>query len=109
MTDVKRRVKIYDKIMDQVVKDTKTGCWIWQGSTSGKHEPGKTGRGYGRISIDGATMSVHRVMFTHAFGIIPHKKQIDHTCRNRLCCNPDHLELVTHKQNCKRRDKRCKM
>jgi hypothetical protein len=101
-----RRTRILDKLWSKTVVDLETKCWLWQGPTSGKHEKGKTGRGYGRIQVDGATMAVHRVSFTHFFGIIPHKKQIDHKCNNRCCWNPDHLELVTHKQNCKRRDKR---
>jgi hypothetical protein len=25
--------------------------------------------------------------------------QLDHLCRNRLCCNPDHLEPVTGSEN----------
>lgn len=56
------------------------------------------------MCLDGQTVAVHRVIFTHFFGFIPGKKQIDHKCRNRLCCNPDHLELVTHKENQRRRD-----
>ena len=58
------------------------------------------------MSVDGATMAVHRVMWAIQNGPIPHKKQIDHLCGNRLCCNPTHLDLVTHKQNQRRRDKR---
>src|SRR5437868_13613506 len=75
-------------------------CHIWTGPTSG------TGRGggYGRMSLDGQTVATHIVAFTHYYGFIPGKKQIDHLCRNRLCCNPAHLEMVTHKQNQRRRD-----
>lgn len=25
--------------------------------------------------------------------------ELDHLCRNRRCCRPDHLEPVTHKEN----------
>ena len=92
-----RRNRIYMHILDNC-KDV-DGCLVWQGATSGDMSKRPTGGGYGRVSIDGATMAVHRVVYTHYFGIIPHKKQIDHTCGNRLCCNPDHLELVTHKEN----------
>lgn len=79
-----------------------TPCHIWQGATSGT-----TGRGhgYGRISVNGHTSAVHRVVYTHFFGYIPPKKQIDHLCNIRLCCNPDHLEMVTHKENQRRRRK----
>ena len=88
--------------MARIKIDPLTDCWEWQGTDSG------TGRGggYGRMSLDGATVAVHRVMYTLFHGYIPGKKEVDHTCRNRICSNPKHLELVTHKQNCKRRDTR---
>lgn len=57
------------------------------------------------MSLDGQTVAVHRVVYTNFFGYIPGKKQIDHKCKNRKCCNPDHLEMVTHKENQKRRRK----
>ena len=94
-----RRRKIYLRIVEgsEVNGD---GCWVWQGADSG------TGRGggYGRMSLDGRTVSVHRTMFQIVHGPVPGTRQIDHTCRNRRCCNPDHLELVTPKENARRRD-----
>jgi hypothetical protein len=105
MSNYMRRQNIIARIEANCVTDAQ-GCYVWQGRTSGKNRP--TGGGYGRMELGGVSMAVHRVVFTHYFGIIPHKKQIDHTCTNRLCCNPDHLEMVTHKQNCRRRDKRKK-
>lgn len=98
----KRRHSIFEKIFQRLSFSNPTGCWEWTGSTSG------TGRGggYGRMSLDGQTVAVHLVMFTHFFGYIPGKKQVDHLCNNRLCCNPMHLELVTHKENQRRRDQR---
>lgn len=97
-----RRDEIRARIMARVRIDSETGCWIWTGQTSG--ENGR-GRGYPRMALDGQTVAVHRVMFTIEHGYIPGKKQIDHKCRNRLCVNPDpdHLEMVTHKRNQKRR------
>ena len=44
------------------------------------------------------------VMWANEYGFIPGKKQIDHKCRQRRCVRPDHGELVTHRQNQKRRD-----
>lgn len=82
------------------------GCLLWLGPTSGTPKAGKTGRGYGRVSIDGGTMAVHLVSFNIHEGPVPPGKQVDHTCSNRRCFEPSHLELVTHKQNCKRRDER---
>jgi hypothetical protein len=51
------------------------------------------------MSLDGHTVAVHIVMFVNFFGLVPGNKQVDHECNNRKCCNPDHLKLVTHKQN----------
>lgn len=59
------------------------------------------------MSLDGQTVAVHRVTFTLVNGYVPSKKQIDHVCRNRLCVrpHPDHLEMVTHRENMMRRDR----
>ena len=99
-----RREQIREKIMARVVVDPVTGCWIWQGPTSGSKGRGKN---YPRMSLGSQTVAVHLVMWTNEHGYIPGKKQLDHKCRNRLCVNPDpkHTELVTHKENQKRRDR----
>lgn len=100
--------RIYDKveILDKgyVVNNKPSPCHIWTGSDSG------TGRGggYGRISLNGQTVAVHIVAYTHYYGYVPSKKQIDHLCNQRACCNPEHLELVTHLQNQRRRANRAK-
>jgi hypothetical protein len=98
-----RRADIRARVLANVRIDEETGCWLWTGPTSGENGRGK---GYPRMSLDGQTVAVHRVMFTIEHGYIPGKKQIDHKCRNRLCVNPNphHLEMVTHKRNQKRRD-----
>ncbi|QDH84126.1 HNH endonuclease [Achromobacter phage vB_AxyP_19-32_Axy12] len=79
-------------------------CHLWQGPTSGNGRGG----GYGRMSLNGHTVAVHLVVFTHYFGYIPGNKQVDHLCNQRLCCNPQHLELVTHLTNQRRRAARSK-
>ncbi len=99
-----RRLEIHKRIMERVFIDPVTGCWIWQGPTSGSKGRGKN---YPRMSLGSQTVAVHLVMWTNEHGYIPGKKQLDHKCRNRLCVNPDleHTELVTHKENQKRRDR----
>ena len=95
------RETIIERIKSNIIVEGE--CWVWQGGNSGEGKG--AGRGYGRISIRGYTSSVHRVMYICEYGYIPNKIQVDHLCNNRLCCNPKHLEAVTHKQNCRRRDK----
>ncbi|EKF43997.1 hypothetical protein NA8A_04275 [Nitratireductor indicus C115] len=98
-----RRERIRRKIMARVeVVDTGylTACHLWTGPTSGEGRGG----GYPRMSLDGQTVAVHKVSWTNEHGFIPGRKQIDHKCRQRLCVRIDHLEMVTHLQNQKRRD-----
>lgn len=97
-----RRDRIRQKIRENVKIEDRghdTPCHIWQGGDSG------TGRGggYPRMSLDGQTVAVHIVSFVNEHGYVPGKKQVDHLCNQRMCCNPDHLEMVTHKQNQKRK------
>lgn len=96
-----RRTEIEKKVYANVHICPTSGCHIWKGPDSGK--TGR-GRGYPRMNLNGQTVAVHRVMYTHVHGYIPGKKQIDHTCKNRRCVNPNHLEMVTHKENQRRRD-----
>lgn len=74
-------------------------CRIWDGPTSGNGRGGD----YGRMSLDGGTVAVHIASWTNEHGLIPPRKQLDHLCRRRLCVNDEHLELVTHKQNQRRK------
>lgn len=107
-----RRNEIIERIYERVEvvdtgyvhEDMPSPCHLWQGPTSG------TGRGggYGRMSLNSQTVATHLVVYTHYFGYIPGKKQIDHKCNNRLCCNPAHLEMVSHLRNQRLRAKRAK-
>lgn len=104
-----RREHIFQRIMDRVVigPDVLHGhpCWLWTGPTSGNNDGTHNSRGhsYPRMSLNGETVAVHRVMFCHAYGYIPAAKTIDHECRNRRCVNPAHLSLVSLKENARRR------
>ena len=37
---------------------------------------------------------MHRAIWEMRFGKIPEGHEINHKCRNRGCCNPDHLEVL---------------
>lgn len=76
--------------------DTSGDCWLW---TAGKHS-----RGYGQFYLDGKDVRAHRAAYEHYIGPIPDGLEIDHLCRVRECCNPAHLEAVTHAENVRRGD-----
>lgn len=64
------------------------GCWTWLAA--------KRSDGYG--AFDG--YAAHRWVARNVLGVIPdHKMVVDHICRNKLCVRPDHLRLVTAKEN----------
>lgn len=60
---------------------------------------GDTRAGYGRIWNGDRNDSTHRVAWEAVNGPIPDDMFLDHLCRNRLCCNPEHLELVSKRTN----------
>ena len=57
------------------------------------------GNGYYRIAINGQRRYAHRVAYESVHGPVSRSLVIDHLCRNRWCCNPDHLEAVTQREN----------
>ncbi|MFI5416442.1 MAG: HNH endonuclease signature motif containing protein [Nitrososphaerales archaeon] len=79
--------RFWDRILVQ-----SNGCWVWFGP--------KTLNGYGMFRLGKiSAMRVHRFAYETNKGKIPIGLQIDHLCRNRGCCNPDHMEAVTTKEN----------
>lgn len=73
---------------------SKAGCWVWIASI-GSH-------GYGQITIDGAPRLAHRLAYEALVGTISEGLECDHLCRVRACCNPCHIEPVTHRENSRR-------
>lgn len=71
-------------------------CWVWTAS--------KMRNGYGQIVIRRKHRAAHRAAYEDAFGPVDRTLDIDHLCRNRACCNPTHLEAVTHRENMRRGD-----
>ena len=80
-----------EHIWDRIEKVTESGCWIWTGEI--------TSDGYGRFRLRQKYISVHRFVYEFLKGPIPVDLVPDHLCRVRCCCNPDHIELVTGREN----------
>ena len=83
-----------------------TPCWLWLGRPNAD--------GYGTFKIGGRTRRYHRVSLEWAIGVIPDGLEPDHLCHtyhpdcpggpchHRLCVNPEHMELVSPRENYRR-------
>lgn len=73
------------------VQISRQGCWEWTGNSDKN--------GYGRFGWGGMTWLAHRAAYTLHVGPIPLGMCLDHRCRNKACCNPWHLDLITRGEN----------
>lgn len=69
-------------------------CWPWTAYRDSK--------GYGHVSVNGATRPAHRVAYELLVRPIPDGLTIDHLCLNTGCVNPAHMEPVTASENSRR-------
>lgn len=88
---------IADRLWSKVQRNGPEECWPFTGNTN---------KGYGQLKcvIDGKHVQVHaaRVAYELEVGPIPEGYEIDHLCVTANCCNPAHLEPVTHSENMRR-------
>lgn len=84
-----------ERFWARVKKGGPDTCWVWQGKS-------KT-RGYGVLFIGSRanrkSLYAHRTAYTLINGPIPASTQVNHSCHNRLCANPNHLHLGNSKSN----------
>ena len=66
-------------------------CWEWTGCL--------LKNGYGKHGVGGKQILAHRYSYEMAGDLIPEGMFVDHVCSNRKCVRPDHLRIVTRKQN----------
>lgn len=69
-------------------------CWDWLGAANSDGYP---------VLWDGKRLTyAHRIAYEMVIGPVPEGFDVDHTCFNRRCVNPAHLEAVTHLVNVRR-------
>ena len=68
-----------------------SGCVVWTGTLNSD--------GYGELRVNGRTVKAHRYAWERERGPIPDGTEVDHTCWERSCTNPEHLRLATRSQN----------
>ena len=114
--DLFKQFVVPEGLWNMLDRSSPSGCWLWKG--------GKNGNGYGQfrtpqlmsyLQRKGLCPAGRRSMLAHIalwrlkYGPFPAVGDwtLDHvegTCgtRDKLCCNPDHLELVPRSVNSKR-------
>lgn len=88
MTDYQR----YREHIRKHSTDDDKGCWIWNRCTNGKYP------------LHGLRKQESRYAHRLSWRAFNEKRiepglVINHTCRNSLCVNPEHLEVVTQQYN----------
>ena len=75
----------------RIIVDQVSGCWVGQCNIDRD--------GYARLAGEG----LHRLVWAELVGPVPPGLVLDHVqalgCRFNACCNPAHLEPVTHRVN----------
>src|SRR5512144_125133 len=79
-----------ERFWKKVEKRGDDECWEWKAYRKD---------GYGLFAYYGAHIMAHRWSYERAHGPIPRHLTLDHLCRNRMCVNPAHLEVVTIREN----------
>lgn len=73
------------------IVESPSGCWLWQGPLDRD--------GYGSFYFRRQPRRAHRVGYFMINGPIASGLFVNHTCRNRHCVNPQHLEAVTARES----------
>jgi len=67
-------------------------CLLWRGQLI---------NGYARIVVQAGGVK-YRIRVIRAIMNCPEGLEVDHLCRNPACIRPEHLEIVTHRENMRR-------
>lgn len=88
-----KRTRLPSGIFRRASPCPNTGCWFWMGTVDHSN-------GYGLFGFrDGVERHVHRLAYQLTHGDIPEGMLVHHRCGQKLCINPDHLELTTNSEH----------
>lgn len=79
----------HERFIDKTVEHN--GCWLWQGPLDKD--------GYGTFYLRRKNRKAHRVGWFLLHGPIPEGLVVNHKCNHRHCVNPQHLNLLTVREN----------
>jgi hypothetical protein len=88
--------RIQERLLMNVLQNNDTGCWEWTGQLSNS--------GYGRIKFrdehgDIRMHGAQEVSYEAFIGPVPQGMLIISACNNRLCINPQHLDVFDPAQH----------
>lgn len=86
---------LLEKVISKTIPEPNSGCWLWWPKAQAP-------QGYGHIKISNRVHLAHKLVYELSRGPVPEGLELTHKCKTAACCNPDHLELVSHKQALKR-------
>jgi hypothetical protein len=86
-----KRRSLLERFNEKWISEAKTSCWLWMGASNS--------RGYGSFWMNDKCVSAHRAAYILFGGVILKDLTIDHLCRNRMCVNPAHMEIVSGREN----------
>jgi hypothetical protein len=92
------KLSLGERFWRKVYRPSWNECWLWTGGCSTSN--GKPT--YGNFAVDRKAAKTHRVAYELLVGPIPPGMTLDHTCLNKLCVNPSHLDVCTLSVNISR-------
>lgn len=83
----------YKDIVERVSFEVNYECWVWEGQLKER---------YPKVWTPLGPKKIHRIAYELRYGKVSNDLELDHTCNNTHCWNPEHLRAVTHLENVRR-------